>query len=87
MDWRIPEKLKKGVSYARFSIILRSRNGNVKRLVVVLLCPHYQNLKAALALYFAWYNFCRVHSSLRVTPAMEARLTNHIWSFAELLAA
>lgn len=34
MDWRIPEKLKKGVSYARFSIILRSRNGNVKRLVV-----------------------------------------------------
>jgi hypothetical protein len=30
MDWRIPEKLKKGVSYARFSITLRSMNGNVK---------------------------------------------------------
>jgi hypothetical protein len=30
MDWRIPEKLKKGVSYARFSITLRSINGNVK---------------------------------------------------------
>ena len=30
MDWRIPEKLKKGVSYARFSTTLRSMNGNVK---------------------------------------------------------
>ena len=31
MDWRIPEKLKKGVSYTQFSIILGSMNGNVKR--------------------------------------------------------
>ena len=34
MDWRIPEKLKKGVSYARFLIALRSMNDNVKGLVV-----------------------------------------------------
>jgi transposase-like protein/IS1 family transposase len=44
------------------------------------------NLKAAVALHFAYYNFCRVHSSLRVTPAMEAGLTDHIWSIAELLS-
>jgi len=43
------------------------------------------NLKAAVALHFAYYNFCRVHSSLRVTPAMESGLTNHVWSLAELL--
>jgi len=43
------------------------------------------NLKAAVALHFAHYNFCRVHSSLRVTPAMEAGLTDHVWSVAELL--
>ena len=43
------------------------------------------NLKAAVALHFAYYNFCRVHSSLRVTPSMEAGLTDHIWSIAELL--
>jgi IS1 family transposase len=43
------------------------------------------NLKAAVALHFAYYNFCRVHSSLRVTPAMEAGLTSHIWSVGELL--
>lgn len=44
------------------------------------------NLKAAVALHFAYYNFCRVHSSLRVTPAMEAGLTDHVWTIAELLA-
>jgi IS1 family transposase/transposase-like protein len=45
------------------------------------------NLQAAVTLYFAWYNFCRVHSTLRVTPAMQAGLTNHVWNIAELLAA
>jgi IS1 family transposase len=45
------------------------------------------NLKAACALHFAHYNFCRVHLSLRVTPAMEAGVTNHVWSIAELLSA
>lgn len=45
------------------------------------------HLRAAVALHFAFYNFCRVHSTLRVTPAMEAGLTDHIWSIAELLGA
>jgi transposase-like protein/IS1 family transposase len=43
------------------------------------------NLKAAVALHFAYYNFCRVHQTLRVTPAMEAGLTDHVWTIAELL--
>jgi IS1 family transposase/lambda repressor-like predicted transcriptional regulator len=46
----------------------------------------WENLKAALALHFCWYNMCRVHSSLRVTPAMEAGITDHIWNLGELLA-
>lgn len=45
------------------------------------------NLKMAVALHFAYYNFCRVHSSLRVTPAMEAGITDHVWEIGELLAA
>jgi hypothetical protein len=45
------------------------------------------NLKAAVALHFAYYNFCRVHSSLRVTPAMEVGLTDHVWTIGELLTA
>jgi len=38
------------------------------------------NLKAACALHFAYYNWCRVHSSIRVSPAMEAGISNHIWT-------
>jgi hypothetical protein len=43
------------------------------------------NLKAAVAFYVAYYNFCRVHRTLRVTPAMEAALTGHVWTIEELL--
>ena len=41
--------------------------------------------RSAVALHFMHYNFCRVHGSLRVTPAMEARLTDHVWSLEELV--
>src|SRR5947199_2488990 len=43
------------------------------------------NLEAAFAVQAAYYNFCRVHDALRVTPAMQAGLTDHVWSLAELL--
>jgi transposase-like protein/IS1 family transposase len=46
-----------------------------------------ENLKAAVDLYMTWYNFCRVHQTLRVTPAMEAKLTDHVWDIGELLNA
>jgi IS1 family transposase len=45
----------------------------------------WENHWAALCLRFAFYNFCRVHSQLRVTPAMEAGIADHIWSVRELL--
>jgi len=45
----------------------------------------YENLWSALCLHFAWYNLCRVHRTLRVTPAMEAKLTDRVWSLADLL--
>lgn len=44
------------------------------------------NLKAACALHFAYYNFCRVHQTLRVTPAMEAGVSDHVWKIAEILS-
>jgi len=44
----------------------------------------FENHWAAVALWFAFYNFCRVHKSLRVTPAMAAGISNHIWSVREL---
>jgi hypothetical protein len=44
-----------------------------------------ENHCAAVALWFMYYNFCRVHQTLRVTPAMEAGLSNHPWTIEELL--
>ncbi len=44
-----------------------------------------KHLKAALTLHFAYYNLCRVHGSLHVTPAMQAGLTDHVWGISELL--
>jgi hypothetical protein len=43
------------------------------------------HLKAAVHLYMAFFNFCRVHQSVRVTPAMQAGLTDHIWTIEKLL--
>lgn len=44
-----------------------------------------RNLKDALALHFAYYNFVRIHGSLRVTPAMAAGVSDRIWGLDELL--
>lgn len=45
------------------------------------------NLRAALALYFAYYNFVRMHKTIRMTPAMKAGIARKPWSLAELLTA
>jgi hypothetical protein len=44
-----------------------------------------ENLACAVALYFMHYNFCRIHKTLRVTPAMEAKVTDHVWEIEEIL--
>lgn len=46
----------------------------------------WDNLKAALALHFAWYNFVRVHQTLCVTPAMEAGIGDRVWALQAFLA-
>jgi IS1 family transposase len=46
----------------------------------------FENHAHQVALYFMHYNYCRVHSTLRVTPAMEAGLTDHVWTLEELCA-
>jgi len=39
----------------------------------------------AISLYFVFYNFCRIHKSLRVTPAMEAGLTDRVWTWDDMI--
>jgi IS1 family transposase len=45
-----------------------------------------ENHAAAVALHYMHYNFCRIHQTLRVTPAMEAGVTDHVWSIEEVIA-
>lgn len=59
-------------------ILTRLTNGFSKK---------WENLKAAYALHFAYYNFCRIHSSIRCTPAMEAGITKSVWTLHNLLTA
>jgi len=44
-----------------------------------------RNHAAAMGLYFAYYNFCRIHQTLRVTPCMAAGVTTRVWSIADLV--
>jgi IS1 family transposase len=44
------------------------------------------NLKAALSLWFWYYNFCRIHTTLRTTPAMAAGLTDRVFELSEMAA-
>jgi IS1 family transposase len=43
-----------------------------------------ENHVAAVALHMMYYNFARIHKTLRVTPAMEARISDHVWSLEEI---
>jgi hypothetical protein len=45
-----------------------------------------ENHAAAIALYFMYHNFARVHQTLRVTPAMKAGIATHLWSTEEIVA-
>lgn len=44
-----------------------------------------ENLEYAVALHFMYYNFARVHKTLRVTPAMEAGIADHVWTLDEII--
>ena len=45
-----------------------------------------ENLYNSVALHYMWYNFARVHKTLRVTPAMEAGIADHVWSIEEVVS-
>jgi hypothetical protein len=48
------------------------------------LSKEFENHAHQIAVYFFHYDFCRIHTTLRVTPAMEAGLTDHVWTLGEL---
>lgn len=44
-----------------------------------------ENHAAAVALHYQFYNFARIHQTLRVTPAMAAGIADHVWSIEEIV--
>jgi IS1 family transposase len=69
----------------RQSLTMRMQIRRFTRLTNAL-SKKWENRYAALSLYFAYYNFVRIHSAIRVTPAMEAGITDHVCNLGELLA-
>jgi hypothetical protein len=49
------------------------------------LCGSLENHEHMLAIYFLYYNFCRVHQTLRETLAMEAGIAGHVWTIEEMV--
>ena len=46
-----------------------------------------ENHEHAIAIHYMYYNFGGIHKALRVTPAMQAKVSNHVWSLDELIGA
>jgi IS1 family transposase len=67
------QNLTMRMSMRRFT---RLTNGHSKKI---------DNHRHAVALHYMFYNFCRIHQTLRVTPAMEAGITDHVWAIEELV--
>jgi IS1 family transposase len=80
-----PDMSKVSTSHIeRHNLSIRMQNRRMTRLTNAF-SKTWKNHQAALAVYLTYYNFCRVHQTLRVTPAMEAGITNHVWTMRELL--
>lgn len=81
----MPNKSKISTSYVeRNNLNIRMSNRRFTRLTNAF-SKKLENLKAAVALNFAHYNFVRIHGTLRCTPAMEAGITDHIWTIRDLM--
>jgi len=70
----------------RHHMTLRMSNRRFTRLTNAF-SKKMENFKAAVALHFAYYNFVRMHKSLRMTPAMAGGVTNKIWEVSDLIDA
>jgi hypothetical protein len=80
-----PEPSKISTSHVeRQNLTMRMQMRRLTRLTNAF-SKKLENLKAAVALHFAHYNFVRIHSSLRITPPMAAGVTDHLWSISDLL--
>jgi IS1 family transposase/transposase-like protein len=84
-QWGNPDPERISTSHVeRQNLTIRMQVRRLTRLTNAF-SKKWENLQAALALHFAYYNFCRIHKTLRCTPAMEAGITDRIWEIKDLL--
>jgi IS1 family transposase len=82
-----PEEDKISTSYVeRNNLTLRMQIRRFTRLTNAF-SRKPENHAAAISLHVAWYNLCRVHETLRTTPAMALGVSSHIWTISELIDA
>ena len=80
-----PDRNLISTSYVeRQNLTLRMTNRRFTRLTNAF-SKKIENHKHMMAIYAMNYNFCRIHQTLRVTPAMEAGIANHVWSLEEIV--
>jgi IS1 family transposase len=81
-----PDPKHVSTSYVeRQNLTLRMQSRRFTRLTNAF-SKKIDNHRHSVALHYMHYNFCRVHQTLRCTPAMEAGLTDHVWTLEELIA-
>jgi IS1 family transposase len=81
-----PDKSKVSTSYVeRNNGIIRQPCKRYARLTQAF-SKKVENHALSVALHYMHYNFCRIHKSLRVTPAMAAGVTDHVWDMTEIAA-
>lgn len=79
-----PDDAHVSTSYVeRMNLSIRMQNRRFTRLTNAF-SKKLDNHIHALALYFAFYNFCRIHKTLKVTPAMAAGITDKLWSLEDI---
>lgn len=82
-----PDEAKISTSYVeRFNLSTRMGLRRFTRLTNAF-SKKLANHRAAIALHLAYYNFCRIHETIRCTPAMALGVTDHPWTIAELVEA
>ncbi len=81
-----PESSHVSTSFVeRHNLTIRMGNRRFTRLTNAF-SKKVENHEHMLALFFCYYNFCRIHQTLRVTPAMQAGVADHVWELSDIVA-
>ncbi len=81
-----PDEKKISTSYVeRNNLTIRMSNRRFTRLTNAF-SKKVENLEYSIALHFMYYNFCRIHKSLGITPAMAAGVTNKLWEVEDIVS-